>query len=901
MDKREAARGGQAVGSRAPGVLVVALAAAVALASPALARVQGGGPRSTDCFAEFDGITASRGTLVECTDGDPSCDTDGACDGTCEFLVRLCVNQCSTPPISISRLRLKGPALELPALPATAATCGGYTSVRVPAASGRRRRKPKPTFKLTTFGRGMKLDRDKATLVCKARTDACPPVPEAKDDVVAALPALRLDPPAPAGGTPATVTVDVPSASSIVLNAVGAGCGGFGAHGPAASPLTLTQTVGVWGGCELTADVTTPAGPQTLRTHFQVTPTDLVLPALRVSGATFLPGAPPPASGTASDPTIAAIDAPSTLINGGSAQLRVQLTDPAQAPNVKSALVQVVGAGGYPGYFEAPVVLDGSTVLIEAVLSSAFGAASVDLVVQLVDRLGRVGNGVLESFGVVQVGAGDVQVSLSWDTPTDVDLHVVEPAGEEIYYGNRMSALGGTLDLDSNPACSIDGVNNENVTWAGTPPAGLYTVRVNFWSDCGGLDANYTVTVRYCGLVETYRGSFPPGSGTGGGLGSGTVVARFSTDCPARVRGRALYEDFPQTTSGLAPSSTMLPIRFARVAVKRASNDTIIAETSTGQDGSFDVPISSAGATGYYVEVSADQDSDTLRQTVVDDLGTVHTVRSATIDPGATPDATIQIEARADGAGPAFNVFDTGVLGATLVRDALGVAPPHLDWVWTRAKKGACIGNVSCYLRDPSRISVLSIAADPDEYDDLVLLHQYGHFFQHLYARADSPGGTHSSHDRIDPRLAWSEGSATFFATAARGSSLYLDTMPGGARVRVDLETLEPAIPLGTADGTQTGALSESLVGAALWDLLDGTNETQDTLTRRDAVFGALHYLGGPHFADRGVGGADLLDALDGWFCLGHGQRGDAVSGVEGNVTGMHQFAYDFAPVPSCQ
>ena len=52
---------------------------------------------------------------------------------------------------------------------------------------------------------------------------------------------------------------------------------------------------------------------------------------------------------------------------------------------------------------------------------------------------------------VFAVGSsGDVQVSVSWDAPSDVDLHVVEPSGEDIYYGHPASATGGQLDVDSN-------------------------------------------------------------------------------------------------------------------------------------------------------------------------------------------------------------------------------------------------------------------------------------------------------------------------------------------------------------------------------------------------------------------------------------------------------------------
>jgi hypothetical protein len=43
------------------------------------------------------------------------------------------------------------------------------------------------------------------------------------------------------------------------------------------------------------------------------------------------------------------------------------------------------------------------------------------------------------------------------------------------------------------------------------------------------------------------------------------------------------------------------------------------------------------------------------------------------------------------------------------------------------------------------------------------------------------------------------------------------------------------------------------------------------------------------------------VNVLDGWFCKALGDRGDASSGVEGIVTGIHKFPYDFAPVPDCR
>ncbi len=134
-------------------------------------------------------------------------------------------------------------------------------------------------------------------------------------------------------------------------------------------------------------------------------------------------------------------------------------------------------------------------------------------------------------FTVLDLGTGDVQVTLTWDTHTDVDLHVVDPTGEEIYYGHSESASGGELDHDSNAGCSIDGLNTENVYWPeGGAPAGEYVVRVDYYSACSVADpTNYTVVVAlHHEDYTTYNGTFLPEDADGGGAGSGVTVTTFS-------------------------------------------------------------------------------------------------------------------------------------------------------------------------------------------------------------------------------------------------------------------------------------------------------------------------------------------------------------------------------------
>ena len=132
-------------------------------------------------------------------------------------------------------------------------------------------------------------------------------------------------------------------------------------------------------------------------------------------------------------------------------------------------------------------------------------------------------------INITQVLTGDVQVNVHWDTDNDVDLHVVAPNGEEIFWAQPDGASGGQLDLDSNAACYIDGINNENIYWpTGGAPEGEYIVRVDLWASCDNQDVEYKVTVVLGGTdVSVYDGSFVPADADGGGAGAGVEVTRF--------------------------------------------------------------------------------------------------------------------------------------------------------------------------------------------------------------------------------------------------------------------------------------------------------------------------------------------------------------------------------------
>jgi hypothetical protein len=99
---------------------------------------------------------------------------------------------------------------------------------------------------------------------------------------------------------------------------------------------------------------------------------------------------------------------------------------------------------------------------------------------------------------------GDPRFSLKFDQPVDFDLHVKDPAGEEVYFSHRTSASGGKLDQDC-----IGRPGYENIYWeSGSAPSGTYEYWVKFYSAGSASSSNYTLTVTRNGnVLSTQTGS----------------------------------------------------------------------------------------------------------------------------------------------------------------------------------------------------------------------------------------------------------------------------------------------------------------------------------------------------------------------------------------------------------
>ncbi len=134
---------------------------------------------------------------------------------------------------------------------------------------------------------------------------------------------------------------------------------------------------------------------------------------------------------------------------------------------------------------------------------------------------------------------------------------------------------------------------------------------------------------------------------------------------------------------------------------------------------------------------------------------------------------------------------------------------------------------ISYYSNDWGEMTIADAASDPDQWDDSVIMHEWGHMADDFYGCDDNDGGPHNVDTLVSAELAWGEGYPDYFQSAVRqargysAASSYLDVNgAGNININVNFETY---------DSTRGAALlsdrNELAVAAMLWDLNDGAQD----------------------------------------------------------------------------
>ncbi|KAM9998563.1 hypothetical protein ACTFIY_008203 [Dictyostelium cf. discoideum] len=91
---------------------------------------------------------------------------------------------------------------------------------------------------------------------------------------------------------------------------------------------------------------------------------------------------------------------------------------------------------------------------------------------------------------------GELHASLIWNDIADLDLHVITPSGEHLFYGHKESRCGGWLDKDMNVSVTQHSQHPiENIFWA-SAPSGKYKIYVNHFRCHTSSDPRFQSSTR---------------------------------------------------------------------------------------------------------------------------------------------------------------------------------------------------------------------------------------------------------------------------------------------------------------------------------------------------------------------------------------------------------------------
>jgi len=717
-------------------------------------------------------------------------------------------------------------------------------------------------------------------------------------------PTLSVFPARPHSEMEVAVALDFEGAVSATLDVSGAGCGSFASTG-GELPIAQNGLAGDQGECFFRAEIITGDGETVVEeARFVVQALEPDVPDVGVVGGILRFDAFPAPS--EDPPPLTVADVPAEIDVRESVHVTLDRTEVAEARAV------LVGVDGYDAWWylpiEDPTLWNGE---VELTLDPALlGRLGERLNVQIQVAI-LVGTGSLVSAPLsraLSVGGfpGEVGIVVEWGTNADLDLVVIAPDGERVTIAG--SAGPGTHSGDQ--GCTGSAPYSETISWApGTSQPGVYEIEVHVVDDCGYFFTPATLSTVFCGTAS------PAAEQLELGVTGGAHRTTFTSDCGATVSGKVRYQDFPVTTGGWG-ASNMLPARNVDVEAVRVMDGAVLGRTTTDAAGDYRIDFFNGGDPEYNVRVVAEHVGPTVSQRVQTNAGSLWVWNSVeTFDSSVNPvEADVDFEILGVDGSAVLNIFDQGVTLAAYARTLSGRRPSDATWHWTSGQLANHLngfgGGVSHYSRDSNLwIRGASTATEiangmpnnTDQWDDTVMGHEYGHFVEDDYSIGDSPGGQHFINGYSDPRLAWSEGFATWFGQAALGSPWYLDRAGNMWSVRYNAES-GGGMPLGNSPANLSGQVCEAVVTMILWDLSDTTNETFDTLQGQIAGIWASFgiYLPGGNFADRGVVGRDLMDFLDGVRCLGAIADGTVLTGLTGNVQTLHQMSYDWPALPSC-
>lgn len=331
------------------------------------------------------------------------------------------------------------------------------------------------------------------------------------------------------------------------------------------------------------------------------------------------------------------------------------------------------------------------------------------------------------------------------------------------------------------------------------------------------------------------------------------------------VGGRITFERVPFSValgSGLDYTRTFeAPAREIEVELLQASNQGVLATTTTDTDGNYafttasntDVIVRAKALSRHAGAVGRPASWD-VRIRNNTNSGALYVLDSSSFNTG-TADQTRNLKATTGWGGGFAGVY-TGVRAAApfaildTIYSALqfviaegdsDVQLPALNAFWSPDNRPSddfnpASGNIVTTLYQSGGASpgiyVLGAASnDTDEFDQHIIAHEFQHYLEDTISRADTVGGSHSLNERLDMRVAFSEGYSNAFSAMVLDDPRYRDSFgtAQGSDFHFSVETTTTSVP---------GWYNEASVHRIVWDLFDTANDGADSVS---VGYAAMH------------------------------------------------------------
>ncbi|NVJ27468.1 MULTISPECIES: hypothetical protein [Myxococcus] len=344
----------------------------------------------------------------------------------------------------------------------------------------------------------------------------------------------------------------------------------------------------------------------------------------------------------------------------------------------------------------------------------------------------------------------------------------------------------------------------------------------------------------------------------GGQPDSGVPEPDAGPPVTATLSGRVTYDFVPATftttpTRGgtLAfPQTSVRPVRNATVQVMRGA--VVLGTALTGEDGRYQLTYTAG--TGANLTLATLAKTTTPSIQVEDNTsGNAIWAVSATISGGAT---SRDLHAGHGWTGSSYNaaqrvaapfaILDTLYTASRAFLAVRTVPFPPLKVNWSPnnvpERGNTASGQIGTSHFSPTENEVYVLGkenVDTDEFDNHVIAHEWGHFFEANLSRADNPGGPHTGGDVLDPRIAFGEGYGNALSAILLPDPVYADTYWQGGRLTsfgFDMET-----PPSPTDDATPGVFSEFTVMRLLYDIFDGPTAAESSYDQVSVGIGTLY------------------------------------------------------------